>query len=241
MYIITGLGRCGTSITIKYLHEVGFNIGHIVHWNDEIRAGYELSTFYCFADWFYHEYAKKGLKIELDAPFAGQYWKGYTYREALNEFDKDERLKEEKNREIIKSHNERPKKVEVVKDPRITWHPDIIEAIYKARPDAKLIICHRDIKDIQQSRLNLNERYNDPKPRKVLEDYQVDFAEFYTRVVKIKIPYKVLLYPDCLRNHKELWTELSDFGLSHDINTGKKVWDKLIDKRLLNGNSRKNR
>ncbi len=34
MYIITGLGRCGTSILIKYLEEVGFNIGKNVNWHN---------------------------------------------------------------------------------------------------------------------------------------------------------------------------------------------------------------
>lgn len=220
MYIITGLGRCGTSILTKYLKEVGFGIGQVVHWHEEARAGYELSTFYAITEWLYHEYSKKGLKINLDDKFKGTYWKGLTYREALQKVDDDERQG----------------KVDVVKDPRITWHPDIIEAMWEARSDIKLLICHRDIESIYNSRnLSLPEKYNDPKPRKELYEYQVDFAEFFTRVLKIGIPYKTFYFPDFLKDFDELWFSLMDVGLVHSVSKGKEVWDSIIDKELING------
>jgi hypothetical protein len=217
MYIITGLGRCGTSILIKYLNEVGFAIGLNNHWNKEIRAGYELSTFYSITDWMHHNFCKKNLPIDLDVDYPGPYWGNRTYREALQEFDKDERQG----------------KVEVVKDPRISWHPDLIEAIYEARPDIKLLICHRDIKSICESRDNLSARYDDPKPRCILSDYQIDFAEFFTRVLKLDIPYRIMFFPNFLKSFEVLWGELNNFGLYHDFNKGKEIWNKIIDKSLL--------
>lgn len=218
MYIITGLGRCGTSILTKYLKEVGYGLGNNIHWHSEVRAGYELSTFYCLTDWLY-QFIREGKKIDLDAKFRGTYWKDFTYREALQKVDDDERQG----------------KVDVVKDPRITWHPDIIEAMYEARPDIKLLICHRDIQSIYNSRNSLPERYNDPKPRKILSDYQIDFAEFMTRVIKLGIPYKTFFFPDFLKDHEEFYFQLLEFGLPHKITKSKEVWGKIIDKELVNG------
>ena len=218
MVIITGLGRCGTSILTKYLKEVGYDIGKNVNWHDEVRAGYELSTFYILVDDLYHRYCKKGIKINLQDECLGDYWKGYTYDEALNKIDKDERQG----------------KVDVVKDPRITWHPDIIKAIWQSRKDIRLLICHRDIESIYNSRKSLPEQYDDPKPRKELNEYKVDFADFYTRVLELGIIHRVLLFPKFLKYFNMTYDTLSEF-FPHDYFLGKEVWDKLIDKELLNG------
>jgi len=218
MFIITGLGRCGTSILTKYLKEVGFGIGNVVHWHDEARAGYELSTFYSITDWLYHDYCKNGKPINIDDKYKNGYWDGLSYREALNRVDNDEKQG----------------KVDIVKDPRITWHPDLIEAIYEARPDIKLLICHREIYSIFYSRnVSLPERYNDPKPRKKIVEYQVDFAEFMTRVMKLKIPYHTFFFPNFLKDFEEFYFQLIECGLSHHVLKGREVFDRIIDKELI--------
>jgi len=217
LVIITGLGRCGTSILMKYLKEVGFNIGKNVNWHDEVRAGYELSTFYTIVDDLYHRYCKFGEPINLEDECLGTYWKGKSYKEAFSLIDNDDRQG----------------KVDVVKDPRITWHPDIIEAIWGIRKDIKLIICHRDIESIYKSRKSLPIQYDDPKPRKSLMEYQVDFAEFYTRVLKLGIPYELMFFPDFLKDFEYLFFSLAKVELIHVYNKGYEVWEKLIDEDLL--------
>ena len=214
MYIITGLGRCGTSILTKFLKEVGFGVGYNINWHENVRAGYELSTFYTLTHDLYHRFCKEGKPIDLDVKCWGDYWDGYTYREALINVDKDERQG----------------RVDVVKDPRITWHPDIIEAIYKARQDIELLICHRNIKDIYNSRKSLPMAYDDPKPRKQLCDYQIDFAEFYTRVLKLEITHKFFFFPNFLKNYDSLYNSLYYFN---EYDKGKEIWEKIIDKDLL--------
>jgi hypothetical protein len=217
MKIITGLGRCGTSILIKYLKEVGFNIGKNINWYNEINAGYELSTFYPLIDDLYVRYIKKGDPINLDDECLGNYWKGYTYRQAFNLFDKDDRQGS----------------IDVVKDPRITWHPDIIESLWEVRKDIYLIICHRNIEDVFNSRQSLPERYNDPKPRKKLSEYQVDFAEFYTRVLKLKVPHKIYFFPDFLIDFEEFYFKLLEDGFVHNVKKGRSVWYEIIDRSKL--------
>lgn len=218
MVIITGLGRCGTSILTKYLKEIGYGIGKNVNWYPKIRAGYELSSFYPIVDDLYQYYCRKGKKINLNDKINWNYWQGKSYREALKLVDKDHRQGQ----------------VDIVKDPRITWHPDIIEAIWEARKDIKLIICHRDMKAIHESRLNLPEQFHDPKPRIEVSDYQVDFAEFYTRVLKLDIPHKVLFFPNFLLNHSNTLSKLYDLGLTK-IETNIGIFINMVDKDLLNG------
>jgi hypothetical protein len=211
MVIITGLGRCGTSILTKYLQEVGIGLGKNVSWHKEARAGLELSPAYSITDWMYDQFIKKGNPINIHDPIPGDYWQG-SYAEAMYNVDKDERQG----------------KVEVFKDPRITWHRDLIRAWYLARRDIKLIICHRKPEDVYASRKALPPKYDDPKRRELIE-YKIDFEEFFTTVLEIGIPYRTLYFPNFLFNYTEVFKVLEDVGLSHDSREGKKVWDRIID------------
>jgi hypothetical protein len=224
MHIITGLGRCGTSILTKYLKEVGFGIGKNVNWYEKANAGYELSTFWSQIDDFYTHYLNKGKPINLDDMAMGQgYWKGMTYREILENVDKDERQG----------------KVDLIKDPRLTWHPDIIETIYGCRPDLKLIICHRKPENVKKSRERLYKKYkqwHDNKPRTKIEDYKIDFCDFYTRVLELEIPHVVLFFPNYLKNYNKTYDTLQEIGLEFDKEKGNKKWKELIDIDLTKRN-----
>lgn len=212
MFIITGLGRCGTSILIKYLGEVGFGLGKNLSWNPDMRAGLELSTAYSLTRRMWIGFSNNGNPIDLDRVFSGTYWKNMSFRDAILAVDKDEKQG----------------RVDVIKDPRITWHPDLIEAWWNVRKDIKLIICHRDIEQIYKSRKSMRPHEDDPK-RKTIDEYKIDFADFFTRVLEIGIDYELLFFPDFLMNFDSVWGCLNRIGLAHEYDKGKKVWDKLID------------
>ena len=212
MVIITGLGRCGTSVLAKYLQLVGFGLGYNVNWHTEARAGLELSTAYTLTSDLYTLFLDKGQPVNLEAPALGDYWKGLTYAQAIRKVDKDEK---------------RQGKIDVIKDPRLTWHPDLIKAWWHVRPDFKLIICHRKIEDVYKSRKSLPPRYDDPK-RKELDEYKIDFAEFFTMVLELKIPYQLLYFPRFLFDFVYVHKALSNVGLHHSYEKGKKIWSDLI-------------
>jgi len=224
VFIITGLGRCGTSILMKYLGEVGFGLGKNVNWNKEMRAGLELSTAYSLNQRMWDGFSKNGKPIDLDHVFSGDYWKQLSFREAILAVDKDERQG----------------KVDVFKDPRFTWHPDLIEAWWNVRKDIKLIICHRDIDQIYKSRKALNNTGQDDPKRAVhpsnteveLPRYKIDFADFFTKVLEIGIDYELLFFPKFLEDFESTWKCLDRIGLTHDYNKGKEIWNKLIDVSL---------
>ena len=211
MIIITGLGRCGTSILTKYLGRVGFALGRNVNWHEIVRAGLELSTAYAITDNMNHYFLKLGKPIDLNAPSHGDYW-NCTYKEAILNVDKDERQG----------------KVDVFKDPRLTWNPDLIKAWWSVRQDFKLIICHRKIEDVYKSRKSLPPQYDDPK-RIELDEYKIDFADFITEVLELKIPYKFLFFPQFLFEFEHVWKTLQEIGLEHSFEDGKKIWDEIIE------------
>lgn len=218
MILITGLGRCGTSILTKYLKEVGIGIGVNVNWHENVRAGYELTTFYTLTHDLYHRFCKVKEPIDLDVECWGDYWEGRTYRQALQEVDKDERQGD----------------VQIVKDPRVTWHPDIIEAIHEARDgDIRLIICHRKIENVMRSRKSLPENYDDPKPRKVLDEYKIDFADFYTKVLELNIEHINVFFPNFLLDFPKTYWQLTNIGLPHNFQKGYEIWGNIINKDLL--------
>jgi hypothetical protein len=215
MIIITGLGRCGTSILTKYLGEVGFGLGKNISWNSEMRAGLELSTAYLINRELWVNYCKSNKKINLNDKCRHGYW-NCSYKEAIEKVDKDERQG----------------KVDIFKDPRLTWNPELIESWWCVRKDIKLIICHRDIEQIYKSRKSMEPHQDDPK-RTEINEYKIDFADFFTEVLKLDIPYILLFYPKFLENFDSTWEELCKIGLTHDYNNGKNIWNKIIDKNLL--------
>lgn len=215
MILITGLGRCGTSVLIKYLKKVGFYIGDCL-WYDEIRAGYELPVAININTLMWRYYCGEGKPINLDDTIFnlhGRSWE-VTYRQAITYVDKSEGG-------LIK----------VIKDPRLTWHPDIINAWWTARQDFKLIICHRDIESIMKSR-DLMPGKSEPKVS-ILSRYKEDFADFFTKVLQLGIPYETLFFPNFLQDFQLTHKVLESVGLFHDYELGKEVWGDLVDQTLL--------
>lgn len=212
MLIITGLGRCGTSFLIQFLKEVGFGIGENVAWHEEARAGWELATAWAINRDMYQMLLATG-KIDLDVKVETPYWGNTSFRERINQVDKDERQG----------------RVEVIKDPRFTWHPKLIEAWHEVRKDLKLLICHREIEDILRSRQQLPTQYHDPKRLDNLDEFKIDFADFFTMVLSLEIPYQILIFPELLSQHERVVEALASVGLVLNLKETRKIWDELVD------------
>ena len=215
MVLVTGLGRCGTSILMRCLKEIGFYIGANCVWDDKIRAGYELPVVANINFVMCRDYFRKGNPINLDDYVLNHSGKpfNWTYRQAIGMVDEKGFIK-------------------VIKDPRFTWYPDIVEAWWSVRQDFKLIICHRDIESVVKSRNMMPKEHSDLKNRGSLQ-YKEDFADFFTKVLQLEIPYETLFFPNFLRNFKSTYNVLEKVGLHFDYDLGKKVWDCLIDRELL--------
>jgi hypothetical protein len=209
--IVTGLGRCGTSFLMKYLRAMGFGLGNAINWSEPMRAGLELSSSFSINREMYIHYIHAGKPIDLDYTYRHTYW-DCSYREAIQQVDTDPRQVP----------------VDVIKDPRFTWHPDILKAWWESRQDFKLIICHRKIEDIYKSRKAMKPHQDDPK-RDELHEYKEDFADFITTVLELKIPHEFIFFPDFLYEFEKVWGVLDRMGLKHNFFKGKAIWESLID------------
>jgi len=181
--IITGLGRCGTSFTMRVLQDLDFNLGINVSWFPKLGCGLELGSVHRINSEMYFRYLKKGLEINLDDTSYFRHWTGFTFRHILTKFDKDQRQGDF---------------VDVVKDPRLTWHPDLIKIWWECRKDLKLLICHRDPEMVLRSRIIMGEGFEDPKDERMkdVNIFKQDFSDFLTEVMKLEIPYELIYFPN---------------------------------------------
>jgi len=222
--IITGLGRCGTSLLAKFFHEMEFNLGNQISWNEDMRAGYEFAPAYAINRDLYTDFIDPGKDIDLDERIDCPYWGYASYRERIFRFDKDD---------IPERHQ--GGKIEVIKDPRFTWSPLLIRSWRKVRSDLKLIICHRNTQEIWMSRKYLGEKYYDPKHERMLNPdiYKIDFNDFLTEVMRLDIPFELLFFPNFLTNLEKVLTACKRLDISIDKVKARFVWGNMIDLSLV--------
>jgi len=218
MLIITGLGRCGTSVVAWFLQKIGYDLGNLPfdpHTN-KIRAGMEFAPAYSINTIMYPH--TEDIKDPLDMNKMTEYnYNGKKYHQTI----KERILALDKN---------------VIKDPRFTWHPRLIEEWYKLRSDLTLLLLHRNIEDILKSRKRLGEEmggYTDPKRADQILLYKTDFADFYTKMLEIKIPHRVLFFPDFLTDYETVYEALCYLGYGFNKEKGHKVWEETIDVNLV--------
>jgi hypothetical protein len=218
MLIITGLGRCGTSLTMKILQDLDFNLGVNVSWIDEVNAGLELGSVHRINQEMYLTYLKNNSEINLDDKSTFNHWEGKTFRYIIQNFDRDTRQGDF---------------VDVIKDPRLTWHPGLIRAWWEVRKDIKLLILHRDPNQIIKSRFRLDSRFYDPKDGRMkdVNMFKIDFSDFLVEVLKLEIPFKLAFYPTFCYSPNILFNALC--GLCNNFNSLKEEfylsWNKIYD------------
>lgn len=232
MIIITGLGRCGTSFFLNIFKECGFGVGSSLHWNEKVNAGLELAPAYAISRDMYDDYLKEGKDIDLDEKIMDQYWdKEISFREKILMIDNGTPQEREEG------------KIEVIKDPRITWHPKIIKSWWEVRKDIKLIILHRDPEDIIKSRekyglsgYGSNELFQDPKRDKNLDEFKIDFSDFITEVMKLEIPHLLMFYPNFMSyNPHIIYSKLyNTLGINMERRKDfMRIWSDMLDKTKI--------
>lgn len=232
MVVITGLGRCGTSFMALLLKELGFGVGNSLSYDNGVRAGMEFSPAYNINREMYECYIKRGKEVDLYEPQTDSYWlRGFDgaipLRDMILNLD-------ENTPECMKEG-----KVEVIKDPRFTWHPKLIRAWWSVRKDLQLIILHRKPEDIIKSRSKAgtetkgsDEYFQDPKRGQNLQQFYDDYEAFVEEVNTLGIPYVHFHYPNFMTNGScENLNRLKSIGIASDISQEQfdEAWDKIYD------------
>jgi len=212
MLIVTGLGRCGTSLMIDFIGRVGVEIARDhMSFDKNKRAGLEFAPAYSINRDLFTDFISYGKKIDVDKVIDTPYFGKISYRDR-----------------ILKIGEDPP--VDAIKDPRFMWHPDIIETWYKVRgKDIKVLILHREFEEVILSRLKAGWKDGDPKRRKNINELKIDFAEFMTRILKLGIAYSILYYPNFLKEYDSVYKALSHLDINFDKEEGKSIWSDLVN------------
>jgi len=238
MLIVTGLGRCGTTAIMKFLKEIGLNLGK-VSYSKIMRAGYEDRHVYMI-NVHLHDLIKDLEKEgrDFDAEYLADQrslkyqnipetkWSAKTFRDRILYVGRERKLEgEDKQFEWLTRMN-------AVKGPRFTWHPMLIKVWKESRDDLGVLLCHRKIEDIYKSRLKLSGGGMDPKRNTNFELFKTDFADFFTALLETGLPYRTLFYPDFLFNYREVETKLGELGV-YVPPGGRQKWEATIHPEMV--------
>lgn len=200
MLIITGLGRCGSSLLTKFLKEVGYNVG-MVKWDDKMDAGMEDVNVSRLNRALYVIIQDKNIQDpKLFFPAVSEVIKSYdmpivkdphfTWSPGLIECWK-----------LVRS------------DLKVLFLHRKFEDIIKSRE--------------RISKLNLGSK--DVKRGSDLSKYKADFADFIAKLIELKIPFQTLLFPYFTANYSLVYSKLSIFGIGFDYQIGQEKWNKIVD------------
>lgn len=203
---------------MRLLKAAGMEVGHHIHFYEELDAGMELSPAYAITTNLYTHFIERRLQIDLDQPMLDDFWKGYTYREAMNQVGTDPR------------HPERNRDVTVIKDPRITWHPELISAWHAGvESGIKVLLLHRRIMKIWKSRERFD--HKDPKTSRRVDPniYKQDFYETLVQMMDWNIQFELLMFPNFLYQPGRVLTKLDRLDVDMDYDAFLNEWHRIVD------------
>lgn len=178
-----------------------------------------------------------GMK-DGETSFHGEVRAGYEFAQAWT-INRDLYTEQYvKNNQVIGHFKEKIQalKVEVVKDPRFTWHPDLIKIWAETIP-IKVLVCHRDPEEVIRSRRLAEQAaqydFSDPKRKADLSQFQIDFCDFITSLLKNKIQFELIYFPHFVEDFDGTYQALKRLGCEFDYEEAKKKWAETIDPKLV--------
>jgi len=207
MLIITGLGRCGTTVMIQFIKNLGFDIGspNDYNYNEKIRGGVE-HIFVRELNKRLRSFASRAgiLDIEKEMPTIGSK-KMWKVKDQINGV-----------------------RLDAYKELVIFTNPVIIRAWWESRKDITLLICHRKFQEIFASVEEKN-KIMGPGERQVGDVFKTQFADFITEVLLLGIPYRILMFPQFLLDYDSVYDSLRYLGLDFDKQTGEGIWKDTVN------------
>jgi len=233
MIIITGLGRCGTSLMAGVFKALGYGMGkHGMSYGERRKAGWEWAPAYAISRDMYDEYLRRGKEIDLYEVTDALYWGKISLRDRILRIDND----------TPPERNE-GEPIELFKDPRVTWHPKIIQAWWSIRKDLRLIILNRKPENIINSRAKVgienwgsDAHFQDPKRGMDVKQFYDDYKGFMHQVKVLGIPHVLLNYPAFVKYpKKDIFVHLQGLGVmkDHSVEDFQAAWDAVYDEEKV--------
>ena len=119
---------------------------------------------------------------------------------------------------------------DIVKDSKF-FYGNVLNTWLSIRKDMKFLICLRKFNSVQKSRLNLSQ-FNMARTPEQLEN---DLGRFVSQLIFNNIPFEFVTYPEFTDSYDEVYEKIKKLYPEIDINidTGRKIWDEIIDKSKL--------
>lgn len=120
----------------------------------------------------------------------------------------------------------------VVKDPRFTFHPGMLRAWSSVRSDLTVLLTYRKPEDSVASRERKAAQLQHAG-RQDPDALRRDFADTIECLLDLRLPYRLLLFPQFLSRYDDVHAALTDLGLAIDPEAGSRTWAKLVDRKLV--------
>ncbi len=122
--------------------------------------------------------------------------------------------------------------LQVIKDPRFTYHPLILRSWRQVRPDLTVLLTYRNPELSIASRKRHREHlFIKHKARP--ETLKCDLADSIEVLLDCEIPHAMLLFPNFLKQYDRVHRTLTDLGLSFSEREGRAEWDRIVDEKRV--------
>jgi len=120
-------------------------------------------------------------------------------------------------------------RVAVVKDPRFTLHPAVLCAWRSVRDDISVLITYRTPEDCVASHQRRAD-YVMERRGKQADDIRRQMADSIENLLRLEIPFEMLLFPDFLGQFNRVCSHLRSLGLDLDPERAHRVWSDVVDR-----------
>ena len=149
----------------------------------------------------------------------------------INDAILKEAHKSGKTVEALKQYSETMRSLPnlVVKDPRFSYHPAVMEAWSSVRQDLTVLLTYRKPEHSIASRKRLARAlfvgFNKRSPDKV----RIEFANTIETLLRLNIRFKCILFPHFLKQYDEVMDTFAYLGLDFDESIARAKWDGLVN------------
>src|SRR5579871_5582171 len=117
----------------------------------------------------------------------------------------------------------------VIKDPRFTYHPQILRAWHSVRADLKVVLTYRHPEHSLASRRRQARLLLHPHKRHA-NILRQDLADCLETLLELEIPFQMLLFPQFLDRYEAVERAFSELGLEIDGEQGRQAWASVVDR-----------
>lgn len=120
----------------------------------------------------------------------------------------------------------------VIKDPRFTFHPGILQAWRSVRDDLTVVLTYRKPEHSLASRQRKADQLQHPSKANP-DTLRKDFANTIECLLELDVPFHLLLFPHFLEQYHTVQAALTELGLAIPEERGERVWRAIVNRKKV--------